>query len=181
MSNVVPDRLEDQIVWLAQKVADLERRSRNRKRMGTVTEVDADKGVARVKLSESDDGTEYKTGWIPWKEHSAGKHKTHYPVRVGEQVYVTSENGDLTDAEIDRSMPSDENPRPSKKENEVVLSDVGKHRDNVEDDGDKRTIKVGAASIELTDGKITIKIGSSSIEMTNGEMILKSPSIKENP
>src|SRR5690606_17115602 len=34
------------------------------------------------------------------------------PPTVGEQVNVVSESGDLTDAEIDMSIPSTANPRP---------------------------------------------------------------------
>jgi phage baseplate assembly protein V len=181
LTNVVPDTLEGQFVWLVQKVADLERRSRNRKRLGKIVEVNAEKGVARVQLSESDDNTPYLTPWIPWREHSAGAHKTHYPPSVGEQVYVTSENGDMTEGEIDRSMNSTANPRPSKKGDEFVLSEVGKHKDNVEDGGNKRTIKVGGASIVAEDSKLVLSVGGSSITIEGGKITIKSAIIEENP
>lgn len=165
MSNVVPDTLEGQLVWLVQRVADLERRSRNRKRTGEVTEVDAAKGLARVKISEPD-GKAYTSPWIPWNETSAGKHKTHYPVSVGEQVEVQSENGDLTDGVINRSVPSTANKRPSTKGDEYVLSNVGKHTDKVSDGGATRTLEVGGTKVTVTDGKVLISVGGSTFEFT---------------
>ncbi|MCA1262562.1 phage baseplate assembly protein V, partial [Nitratireductor aquimarinus] len=50
--------------------------------------------------------------WVPWKEIAAGGIKSHIPPTVGEQVDLVSESGDLTDAVIDMSTPSNSNPRP---------------------------------------------------------------------
>ncbi len=51
-----------------------------------------------------------------------GHVKTCIMPTVGQQVTVYSENGDLTDAEVDTSLPSNENQRPHNKEGEVVIS-----------------------------------------------------------
>ena len=107
----IPNDLGGQIAELYREVAELKRRARNRKRTGTISEVDLEKGLARVKLSEPG-GTPYITGWIPWKEVAAGGIKSHIPPTVDEQVDVVSENGDGTDALIDMSTPSSQNPRP---------------------------------------------------------------------
>lgn len=98
------------IVELERRLADHERRARNRRRTGVVAELDLKKGLARVRLS--DKPRPYITPWIPWQEIAAGGIKTHIPPTVGEQVDVISENGELTDAVIDMSTPSDKNPRP---------------------------------------------------------------------
>lgn len=100
-----------QFVELAYRVAEIERRDRNRSRKGVVTEVDHKQGRARVQLTEKD-GQPFKTGWIPWGEAAAGEIKTHLSPSVGQLVVVRSESGDLTDAMIDISVPSDANPRP---------------------------------------------------------------------
>lgn len=134
--------LLDQIVELQRRLADLERRSRNRRRTGTVTEVDHQKGLARVKLS--DKPKPYITPWIPWIEIAAGGTSTHIPPIVGEQVDVTSENGELTDAVIDFSIHSNKNPRPH--------------------DGPQAVIKHGDTVIVLDDDKASITTGTLTIK-----------------
>lgn len=123
------------IVELERKVAEQERRNRNRRRTGVVTEVNTAQGLARVKFS--DQPREYKSGWIPWQEFGAGKIKTHFPPAVGEQVDVVSENGDLTDACIVMSTPSDSNPRPHS--------------------GPEPVIKYGDIFIRIDDDKLLVK------------------------
>jgi phage baseplate assembly protein V len=100
----------NRFVEAERRIAELERRLRNRTRAGVISEVDTKKGLARVKIKDGD--RPYITPWMPWKEIAAGGIKTHIPPTVGEQVDVVSENGDLTDAVIDMSTPSDKNPRP---------------------------------------------------------------------
>lgn len=107
----IPGALPEQMADLYRRVAELERRARNRKRTGTVSEIDHAKGLARVKIADVE-GKEYLSPWLPWKEVASGGIKSHIPPTVGEQVTVVSENGDLTDAEIDMSIPSNANPRP---------------------------------------------------------------------
>lgn len=134
--------LLDQIVELQRRLADLERRSRNRRRTGTVTEVDHQKGLARVKLS--DNPKPYITPWIPWIEIAAGGTSTHIPPIVGEQVDVTSENGELTDAVIDFSIHSNKNPRPHDGPQAVI-----KHGDTV--------LVLDDNEVKITTDTVTIK------------------------
>jgi phage baseplate assembly protein gpV len=141
--------LFQRLVELERKVAEQERRNRNRRRTGVVTEVDLKKGLARVKLS--DKPRIYKTGWLPWLEIAAGGTSTHIPPIVGEQVDVVSESGDLTDAVIDFSTHSDKNPRPH--------------------DGPEAVIKHGNVRIEIADDKVTVTTPEALIKATNSVTI----------
>lgn len=131
----IPGALPEQMADLYRRVAELERRNRNRKRTGTVSEIDHAKGLARVKIADVE-GKEYLSPWLPWKEVASGGIKSHIPPTVGEQVTVVSENGDLTDAEIDMSIPSNANPRPH--------------------DGPEAVITKGDVRIEISDDTTTI-------------------------
>ena len=108
---MIPSDLAGQIADIYRRLAEGERRARNRKRTGKVSDVDHKKGLARVEFS-AQDGKPYLSPWMPWKEIAAGGIKSHIPPTVGEQVDVVSENGDLSDAVIDMSTPSNANPRP---------------------------------------------------------------------
>lgn len=132
---MTPRTLPEQIADLHLRLAEIERRARNRKRTGTIKEVDNAKGLARVLVS-SPDGKEFLTGWIPWKEVASGGIKSHIPPTAGEQVDVVSESGDLTDGIIDMSTPSSTNKRPH--------------------DGPEAVITLGATRLMIADGKVTI-------------------------
>ncbi len=109
---------------LRRRISELERINRFQARTGVVEEVDAAKGLARVRLQDGD--TPFLTGWLPWEEAAAGANKTHIPPSVGQQVRLSSESGDLTDASIQASLNSDANGRPSQAGDEFVLLQVGK-------------------------------------------------------
>lgn len=142
----IPRTLEDQVADLYRRDAERSRRERNRKRTGVVAEVDHAKGVAKVKLS-SPGGKDFVTGWLPWKEIASGGIKSHIPPTVGEQVNVVSESGDLTDAEIDMSIPSTANPRPHDGAEAVITK--GGSRITIGDD----TVVIAASRIVL-DGEV---------------------------
>lgn len=134
----VPESLDGQIADLYFQVADMKRRERNRKRTGKVVEVDHEKGKYRVELkSENGDYPPYKTGWIRLAETRMGAIKTHAPVSEGEQVVVKSESGDLADAEIVGSLPSNDQQRPST-------------------DADTYVLKIGSCEFKITGSAVTI-------------------------
>ena len=142
----IPAALPDQMVDLYRRIAELERRLANKKRTGLIAEVDAEKGLARVRLStDPQTGQPYLSPWIPWKEVSMGQIKTHFPPSVGEQVEVVSETGDLTDALIETSIPSNQNARPH-------------------DKGGEAMIKNGSTTILITDGEVRITAGKIVLE-----------------
>lgn len=154
---MVPETVQGQVADLYKQVAEINRRLQNRSRTGTVSEVDAEKGVARVILLE-DDGTgkPFKSPWVQWREMAMGQNKTHMPPSVGQQVALVSENGDLTDAVIDMSLPSENNPRPSDKGDSYILSKVGPFELHVSDGGGKAVIKVGGTSLTLTEAQLVV-------------------------
>ena len=110
MTTTFPSDLPGQIAHLVNRIAEVERRARNRKRTGLIEEGPDDQGRYRVKLSESSDQP-YITGWVKPKTVSAGGTKIDVVYTKGEQVDVVSESGDLTDAVIDFSTYSDANSR----------------------------------------------------------------------
>lgn len=140
--TTIPATLEEQITTLFWAVADDKRRARNRKRTGKVSDVDHEKGLYRVELNQGGQYAPMKTPWIRMRETSMGSIKTHYPVSVGQQVVVESENGDLTDAEIVTSLFSDENQRPSTSGDECI------------------PVKIGDTTVMATGDKVTITTGT---------------------
>lgn len=124
----------ERMVELERKVAEQERRNRNRKRTGTISEVDNAKGLARVQIMDGE--RPYVSPWVPWKEVSAGGTSSHIPPTVGQQVDIVSESGDLTDGVIDFSTHSNANPRPH--------------------DGPEAVLQRGSVRILIGDGEVTI-------------------------
>lgn len=145
----------DRVVELERKVAEQERRNRNRKRTGTIAEVDNAKGLARVKIMDGERGP-YLSPWVPWKEVSAGGTSSHIPPTTGQQVDIVSESGDLTDGVIDFSTHSNANPRPH--------------------DGPEAVIVHGGARITLGDGTVEI-VADVTIK---GALAIEGPSVTHN-
>lgn len=144
----------DTIADLVARVADLERRVRNQSRTGTIEQVDAAKGLARVRLMHGE--TPFLTGWLPWEEPAAGANKTHLPPSIGQQVKICSESGDLSDATIQSSINSDANTRPSGAGDSYVLSSVGAASITISGGGSAMVLKVGGSTVTLTAGGIAL-------------------------
>lgn len=128
--------LLERIVALEKKVAEQDRRNRNRRRTGTVAEKDWDKGAYRVKLGETEDGNPYLTGWIKGRPLGAGAAKIDVLHDIGEQVDVVSESGDLTDARVEMADYSEDNPREN--------TDTPFH------------MKIGSTVFAVSDGRVDI-------------------------
>ncbi|MQY44501.1 hypothetical protein GAO09_00230 [Rhizobiales bacterium RZME27] len=109
---MIPSTLPDQISDLYFRIAEVERRARNRKRKGTVVEVGTgeNSGKYRAQLSDQN-GKRFLTGWLKTRQLGAGGVKIDIMLTKGEQVDIISESGDLTDAQIDFSTYSDDNKR----------------------------------------------------------------------
>lgn len=104
--SLLIDRLDD----IGFRIAELERRDRNRRRKGKIAKISDDKSKYRVELSRQGEKP-YVTPWIKARTLSAGGVKVDVLYSVGEQVDVVSESGDLADAQIDFSTYSNENAR----------------------------------------------------------------------
>lgn len=109
---MIPNNLPDQMADIYGRLAEIERRGRNRKRTGRVAEVGTGEnaGKYRVKLGEQG-GKPYLSPWIRPRTLAAGGVKIDVVLSEGEQVDVHSESGDLADATIDLSTYSEENAR----------------------------------------------------------------------
>ncbi|MBB5515769.1 phage baseplate assembly protein V [Rubricella aquisinus] len=139
--------LEQIIDALQYRIAELERRAAASIRIGVVREVDASRGLARVKLSGG--AAAFLTGPIPWVEQSAGANRTHIPLSVGQQVVIVSETGDLHDAVIIGSLNSAANARPSQAPDAYVIASVGPASVTVKDGGNEMEFRVGTTSLTL--------------------------------
>lgn len=146
---MIPKTLPEQIAWIAGQIAEMKRQARNRKRTGKITVVDHKKGLARVEISRPE-GKPFLSPWVPWKEVASGGIKSHIPPTVGEQVDLVSESGDLADAVIDMSTPSNENPRPHDGPEAVITK--GSSRLTI----GEGSIEVASTTIHLIAGKTTI-------------------------
>jgi len=86
---------------------DIQRLVRNLIRIGTVSEVDLDRGRCRVATGGN------LTDWLNWLSGRAGGARTWWAPSVGEQVLVLSLGGELDTAFVLPGIFSDANPAPS--------------------------------------------------------------------
>ncbi|THD52610.1 phage baseplate assembly protein V [Enterobacteriaceae bacterium ML5] len=96
--------------------AELYRLLCNLIRIGTITEVDPVKYLARVACGENE------TDWIRWRAERAGDSVTWFPPSVGEQVIIICPNGEMTTAAIMGSLYSDSAPPPSQAAKNITFS-----------------------------------------------------------
>jgi len=147
-----------ELVELASRVAELERKVSGQMRHGTVEEVDAAKQVVRLKFGEDVDGKPFLSPWIPYAQ-VAGALKVHTPPSKGQQFTSLSPGGDWQQAVALPLTWSDQNPSPSDKGDENVLM-FGNVRLTVKDDlteikvGDV-VVKVSGEGVAITGGKVT--------------------------
>ncbi|KAB1086486.1 hypothetical protein F4V91_08620 [Neorhizobium galegae] len=109
---MIPRDFKEFVLDTKYRIAELERRARNRRRKGTVAEIGTGDKAGRYKVQLSEQGeTPYLSDWIKPRQIAAGDVKIDVLYSQGEQVDVVSESGDLTDAQIDFSTYSDDNQR----------------------------------------------------------------------
>lgn len=163
MSLPIPPTLEEAIGDLYWQGNDQKRRDRNKFYLGKVTDVDAEKGLVRAEITLGGQYPPVKTPWGPWLESAMGANKTHTPPSIGQQIGVTSRNGDMSDAEYSTSLPSDENQRPSTSGSEYYAA------------------QVGDTTIRYTASEIILQVGGSKIVIDGGSVTITSPRIDLNP
>ncbi len=144
-----------ELVELASRVADLERRFSGVVRHGTVEEVDPAKQIVRVKFGEDKDGNPFLSPWLPYAQ-IAGALKVHTPPTVGQQMSTLSPSGDWMQAVALPMHWSDQNQSPSSNGDENVLT-YGNVRATIKDD--LVQVIVGGCTFEVTSGHVKIEIG----------------------
>lgn len=141
-----------ELVELASRVAELERRFSGTMRHGTVEEVDPAKQIIRLNFGESDDGKPFLSPWIPYAQ-TAGALKVHTPPSKGQQFTLLSPTGDWQQAVAIPLTWSDKNKSPSQKGDENVLT-FGQVKGTIKEK--LVETKVGGTTVKQTDSDLKI-------------------------
>lgn len=142
-------------------VPELERRTANQIRFGTVLAVDLAKARVRVQSGE------LQTAWLPWAagRASGGKRRWDAP-EIGEQVLMLAPTGDLRQAVVLPGIyqESAAAPQSSADKDHVVYGDGTV----IEYDRASHTLKanLGASQILANRDKIELTIGSTKLTLT---------------
>jgi len=119
---------------LAQRVADLERRTSRLIQVGVVAEIDPAAQRVRVDIGER------TSAWLRWTVQRAGSDRTWWPPTEGEQVLVFAPNGDVVAAVAGNSLYQQEHDAPA---------DAGTIRRTVMGDGARFTYDRDAKRLEV--------------------------------
>ncbi len=164
-------------------LAELTRRMNNIVRAGTITELGALPGRARVQLAP-----ELTTAFLPWLTSRAGTDVTWWAPEIGEQVIVLSPSGDLAAGYILPSLYSDALPAWSDNPDisgthwadgatDEYDRDIHKRTITLPDDGEI-TITVGQTSVKANADTAIITVGDTLITATADDITLDAPTIK---
>jgi phage baseplate assembly protein gpV len=110
-----------EVVELAARIAELERRFAGLMRHGTVEEIDTERHRLRLNFGKDVDDKPFLSPKIPYAQ-IAGALKLHTPPSVGQQMTMMAPNGDWQQAIALPMTWSNENEAPSKKADEHVLT-----------------------------------------------------------
>jgi phage baseplate assembly protein gpV len=146
-----------ELVELASRVAELERRFSGLMRHGTVEEVDPAKQIMRLNFGDGEDGQPFLSPWIPYAQ-LAGALKVHTPPSKGQQFTMLAPTGDWQQAVGLPLTWSNQNPSPSQSGEEHVLT-FGTVR---------LTVKDNLAEIKV--GDVTMKVTSEGVAITGGRV-----------
>lgn len=167
-----------------QRIADLERRVSGTVLIGTISQIDEEKGRYRVKSGD------LETDWLPMASPRAGTTKTYSHFSEGEQVVMASPSGDMSQGVI-LSAVSTQDTQASDKANihKTVYPDGTTVEYDHEAKSMKTTIADGGSFESSIGGGVSIKAtGSTLIVETPGSISLKgaggitleSPSLTHN-
>jgi len=150
-----------ELVELAARVADLERRIAGVMRHGTVAEVDPAKQRVRIDMGPAHGGDgRFLSPWLPYSQFS-GALRLHTPPTVGQQLTVMSPTGDFQQAVAVPLTHHSANPSPSSAGDENVMT-YGNVRMTLKDD--LVMVDVGGSLFRMTAAEIAL--------MTNGSAIV---------
>lgn len=139
--------LQDHLIALWQRVAEMERRQANMIRHAPITDVDTKKQLLRVRLNPESEKEVFKSAWIPYGQMAAPDtdevkgYKFHNPPTKGQNVTLFSPGGDPAQSIALPFTWSEKAPSPSDKPDEHVIT-MGKF---------KMTIKKDTATIQMGD------------------------------
>lgn len=151
-----------ELVELASRVAELERRESGIMRHGTVAQIDAQKHLVRLKFGDDVNGAPFLSPWIPYGQ-IAGALKVHAPPSVGQQLTMMAPNGDWRQAVAMPLTWSQNNASPSQSANENVIT-YGNVRATLKDDLCK--VVVGAVAFEVTGSHVKMTAGGVTVEIS---------------
>lgn len=156
--------------------SEVVRKLANLIRIGKVSEIDGSN--VRVQIGR------VTTGWLPIVS-CAGENLIWLPVSKGEQVAVFAPFGEFAQAFVLRSIHYNNFPAPAK-QNTISVS--AKSDVKVAGEGECEVtfqngfeIRVGNASLKMSDSKISINCGSSSIDISEDSIVINSGSITTIP
>jgi len=146
-----------EIVELAARIAELERRFSGMMRHGTVEEVDASRHRVRLKFGTDDEAKPFLSPWIPYAQ-AAGALKVHVPPSVGQQFTLMAPAGDWQQAVAVPFTWSNQNPSPSESGEENVLT-FGNVRVTLKD-----------GRLEVSAAGVTLELTGNGLAITGGEV-----------
>lgn len=152
-----------ELVELASRVAELERRFSGTMRHGTVEEVDAAWQLVRLNFGRDVDGKPFLSPWVPYAQ-IAGALKVHTPPSKGQQFTLLSPTGDWQQAVALPMTWSDQNKSPSYNGDENVLT-YGNVRATIKDD--LMQVHVGGTEFEITSSHVKITVAGVCVEVTD--------------
>lgn len=147
------------LLSLDAEIAEMKRRFENGERPGTVHEVDAAKRRCRLRIVGSD-GEPFLTPWIPYVQH-AGALKFHSPPSPGQQMMFVCPDGDFRQGRAEPYTWSNDNPSPSDRADEHVLT-------------------FGQAKQTIREGQMRQEVGSSRVKVAEGSVRARAPMIDLN-
>ena len=151
-----------EVVELAARIAELERRFSGVMRHGTVEEIDAGKQRVRLNFGKDVEGKPFLSPWVPYAQ-IAGALKVHTPPSKGQQFTALSPNGDWQQAVALPMTWSDHNKSPSSNGDENVLT-YGNITATIKDD--LCEVVAGAATLRVTSAAVTIRVGGVILEVS---------------
>ena len=143
-----------ELVELAARITDMERRMASVMRHGTVAEVDAERQRVRLNFGPAHGGNgEFLSPWMPYAQFS-GALRVHTPPTIGQQLTAMSPTGDFQQAVAVPLTHHAGNPSPSSA-------------------GDENVITYGNVRITLADDLVRVDVGGSILKMTSAEINLE--------
>ena len=156
--------------------SEVVRKLANLIRIGKVAEIDGSN--VKVQIGR------VTTGWLPIVS-CAGENLIWLPVSKGEQVAVFAPFGEFAQAFVLRSIHYNNFPAPTEQN---TISVNAKSDVKVAGDGKCNVafqngfeIRVGNASLKISNSRISLNCGSSSIDISEDSIVINSGSIITNP